>query len=67
MKFEIIYHLQGTRKMLISVPDSHQLPDDWDKLTRIQKDDWIYSRKSKSEILFEDIDSAEAVAIDWVD
>lgn len=67
MKFEIIYHLEGTRKVVITVPDKHTLPDDWDSLTKAAKDEWIYSRQSKSEITFEDIDHAEAVAIDWVD
>ena len=67
MKFEIIYHLEGTRKVIATVPDSVPLPDEWSEYDNEQKDAWIFSNQSKSEDIFEDIHHATAMSIEWTD
>lgn len=67
MKFEITYHLEGTRKMIITVPDSHELPENWADWLKCDQDKWIYSRQSASEFVFEDIHHAEAESVEWAD
>lgn len=67
MKFEIIYHLEGTRKIKVVVPDSVPLPDEWSEYDNEQKDAWIFSNQSGTEDIFEDIHHANAMSIEWTD
>lgn len=67
MKFEIIYELKGTRKVEVVVPDSVQLPDDWSRYTEEDKDGWIYANQTESKDIYEDIDFAQAVLVEWAD
>lgn len=67
MKFEIIYEIKVTRKVEIVVPDSVQLPDDWSRLAPEDKDSWIYTHQSSSKDIFEDIDYATAMSVEWSD
>ena len=67
MKFEITYHLEGTRKVEAEVPDSVELPDFWADFTNDQKDAWIFSNQSGSRDIFEDIHHATATDIEWAD
>ena len=67
MKFEITYELKGTRKVIATVPDSHELPLNWGDWTDEDKDEWIFNRQSSSEFVFEDIHHAEAVSVEWTD
>jgi hypothetical protein len=67
MKFEIIYHLEGTRKVEVTVPDSVELPDVWSEFTNEQKDAWIFSNQTESKDVFEDIHHATATDIEWAD
>ena len=67
MKFEIIYHLEGTRKVTATVPDSVELPDYWAHFTNEEKDAWIFENQSSSELAFEDIHHATATDIVWAD
>ena len=67
MKFEIIYHLEGTRKVEIVVPDSVPLPDDWSRLAPEDKDSWIYTHQTESKDIFEDIHHATATSVEWSD
>lgn len=67
MKFEITYHLEGTRKVEIVVPDSVPLPDDWANYTNEEKDSWIYTHQTESKDIFEDIHHATAMSVEWAD
>lgn len=67
MKFEIVYHLEGTRKVEIVVPDSVQLPDYWAHFTLDEKGAWIYTHQSESKDIFEDIHHAVAMSVEWSD
>ena len=67
MKFEITYHLEGTRKVIATVPDSVPLPDEWAEYDNEQKDAWIFSNQSGTEDIFEDIHHANATSIEWTD
>lgn len=67
MKFEIIYHLQGTRKVEAVVPDSVPLPDNWSEMSEWQKDGWIFNNQTEVRDIFEDIHHAEAESIEWAD
>lgn len=67
MKFEITYHLEGTRKIEVVVPDSVPLPDDWSGFTNEDKDAWIFANQSGSKDVFEDIHHATATDIEWMD
>ena len=67
MKFEITYHLEGTRKVEIVVPDSVELPDVWSDFTNEQKDAWIFSNQSEAKDIFEDIHHATAMSVEWAD
>ena len=66
-KFEIIYEIKGTRKVNVTVPSMHKIPDDWSTLSTVEKDAWIYDHQSSSEVVFEDIHHAEAESVDWLD
>jgi hypothetical protein len=63
MKFRIIYALNGTRGIDITLPEGTELPSDWSSMTYDQKDEWLYSRQITKELSFEDIDYAGAVEI----
>ena len=67
MKFEITYHLEGTRKVEAEVPDSVELPDFWADFTNDQKDAWIFSNQITVRDIFEDIHHASAQSIEWAD
>ena len=67
MKFEIIYHLEGTRKIEATVPDSVQLPDNWSDYSNEDKDSWIFANQSESKDIFEDIHHASAIGVEWAD
>lgn len=67
MKFEIIYHIEGTRKVEIVVPDSVPLPDEWSVLANWEKDEWISANQTESRYIFEDIHHAEATRVEWAD
>lgn len=67
MKFEIIYHLEGTRKVGAVVPDSVPLPDNWSEMSNEAKDSWIYGNQTSAELVFEDIHHATATDIVWAD
>lgn len=67
MKFEIIYHLEGTRKIQVVVPDSVPLPDEWSEYNYEEKDAWIFANQSGTEDIFEDIHHANATSIEWTD
>jgi hypothetical protein len=63
MKFRIIYALNGTRGIDVTLPEGTELPSDWSSMTYQEKDEWIYSREIAKELSFEDIDYAGAVEI----
>lgn len=67
MKFEIVYEIKGTRKHLVTVPDSAELPEDWARYTAEDKDSWIYTHQSSAEVIYEDIDCAKASSVEWSD
>ena len=67
MKFEIIYEIKGTRKVIATVPDGNLLPNGWADYTKEDKDAWIYTHQSASELVFEDLHHAEAESIEWTD
>lgn len=67
MKFEITYHLEGTRKVEIVVPDSVPLPDEWSVLANWEKDEWISANQTEVKDIFEDIHHATAMGIEWAD
>lgn len=67
MKFEIVYEIKGTRKHLVTVPDSVELPEDWARYTQEDRDSWIFLNQSSAEIVFEDIDHAKALSVEWAD
>jgi hypothetical protein len=67
MKFEIIYEIKGTRKHIVTVPDSAELPEDWARYTQEDRDSWIFLNQSSAEVIFEDIDHAKAVSVEWAD
>jgi hypothetical protein len=67
MKFEIIYHLEGTRKHTATVPDSVPLPDNWSEMSTNEKDSWVFDNQTHAELVFEDIHHATATDIVWAD
>lgn len=67
MKFEIIYEVKGTRKIIAEVPDSKELPLQWSEWSLIAKNAWIYENQTSSDFVFEDIHHAEAESIEWAD
>ena len=67
MKFEITYHLEGTRKVEVTVPDSVPLPESWSDYSNDEKDAWIFSNQTEAKDIFEDIHHATATDIEWAD
>jgi hypothetical protein len=65
MKFEIIYQLKGTRKVIAEVPDSYELPLSWGDMSEADRDEWIYNRQNRGEIVIEDIHHAQADSVEW--
>ena len=67
MKFEIIHEIKGTRKTVVTVPDSNLLPEDWSTLSLDSKDAWIYEHQLSNQVIFEDLHHAQAESIEWAD
>ncbi len=63
MKFYITYALSGNRMVEVTIPEGTELPSDWKDMTTIQRDEWIYTVQSASNLQWEDIDYAEATKI----
>jgi hypothetical protein len=67
MRFEILYKVEGTRKVIATVPDTHELPINWGDWTDEDKDEWIFNRQSSSEFVFEDIHDVKTISVEWQD
>lgn len=63
MKFRIVYALNGTRGVDVTLPEGTGLPSDWSSMNYEQRDEWLYENQGKSETAYEEIDYAEAIAV----
>lgn len=63
MKFRIVYALNGTRGVDITLPEGTELPSDWSSMNYDQRDEWLYFTQATMETAYEDIDYAEAIAV----
>lgn len=63
MKFRIVYALNGTRGMDVTLPEGTSLPDDWSSMNYDQRDEWLYENQATSTTAYEEIDYAEAIAV----
>lgn len=63
MKFRIVYALNGTRGVDITLPEGAELPDNWPSLDYEQRDEWLYENQATSETAYEEVDYAEAIAV----
>ena len=63
MKFRIVYALNGTRGVDITLPEGTKLPDDWSSMDYEQRDEWLYENQATMETAYEEIDYAEAIAV----
>jgi hypothetical protein len=63
MKFRIIYALNGTRGIDITLPEGTELPNDWSSMDYEQRDEWLYENQATMETAYEEIDYAEAIAV----
>jgi hypothetical protein len=63
MKFRIVYALNGTRGIDITLPKGTELPSDWSSMNYEQRDEWLYENQDTMETAYEEIDYAEAIAV----
>ena len=63
MKFRIVYALNGTRGVDITLSEGTALPDDWSSMNYEKRDEWLYENQATSETAYEEIDYAEAIAV----
>ena len=70
-KFRVTYHMQGQRITDIYLPDDKPLPDNWDSMTLVDRDDWLYANTKHQVTIAEDIDygtvSTMYEVTDWLE
>ena len=63
-KFQIVHKIEGVRITEVTLPYGTELPEDWDTYGNLDKDEWLFEHQIYSKIRYEDIDYAEANAVE---
>ena len=63
-KFQIVHKIEGVRITEVTLPYGIELPEDWDTYGNLDKDEWLFEHQIYSKIRYEDIDYAEANAVE---
>ena len=63
-KFQITHRIEGIRVTEVTLPYGTELPEDWDTYGNLDKDEWLFEHQIYSKIRYEDVDFAEANAVE---
>ena len=63
-KFQITHKIEGVRVIEVTLPYGTELPEDWDTYGNLDKDEWLFEHQIYSTVKYEDIDFAEANAVE---
>jgi hypothetical protein len=63
-KFQITHRIEGIRVTEVTLPYGTELPEDWDTYGNLDKDEWLFEHQIYSKVRYEDVDFAEANAVE---
>jgi hypothetical protein len=61
--FEVVYETKGVKVINVWLAPDQQLPEEWNTMTNIEKDEWLYDHQIHSNVKWQDEHKGEAVNV----
>jgi hypothetical protein len=61
--FEVVYETKGVKVVNVWLAPEQQLPEDWNTMTHVEKDEWLYDHQVHSNVKWQDEHKGEAVNV----
>lgn len=62
-EFQITYEVKGVQVIKVHLPEGAEVPKNWNSLSLLEQDEWLYKNEIKTEKHWEDIHYSQACSI----
>lgn len=62
-QFQVVYETKGVKVVNVWLPEGTELPADWNTMTYVEKDEWLYENQDEAHLQWSDESEGQAVNV----
>ena len=62
-QFQVVYETKGVKVVNVWLPEGTELPPDWNTMTYVEKDEWLYDNQDEAHLQWSDECEGQAVNV----